>query len=73
MPENFWTVFIGAALLALIAAAVTCTVIVLRYKRKLRSPIYPIDRYASMSLNARRDDFIGATVTSVKLQSNKRK
>ncbi len=72
MFEDFWLVFTWAAIVAVVATAITCTIIVTRYKKKLKAPIYPIDKYASLSLSVSRDDFIGSTVTKVRVASKKK-
>lgn len=73
MPENFGEILIWSAVLAFVAAIVACVIVIVRYKRKLKSPIYPIEKYADLSLNVSRDDFIGSTVTCVRVSSSKNK
>ncbi len=66
------TVIIVSALIAIVAAAVSVIVVVARYKNKLQSPIYPLDKYTSLSLSESRDIFIGKTVTRVRVNNNKK-
>ena len=73
MPENFPEILLWSGLLALVAGVVACVIVVVRYKRKLRSPIYPMNKYASLSLNVCQDNFLGSTVTRVKISSNKKR
>ena len=70
MPDNFYNLLAVSIALALIAAIVAVVIVVVRYKRKLKSPIYPINRYATLSLNACQDNFIGSTVTKVRVSSS---
>ncbi len=73
MPEDFWTVFTWAAIIAVVAAVASVIAVVVKYKKKLKAPIYPIDRYANLALFARRDDFIGSNITRVRVSSSKNK
>lgn len=73
MPDNFWNILAWSGVFAFVAAAVACIIVVVRYKRKLRSPIYPINKYANLSLNACQDNFLGSTVTRVKISSSNKK
>lgn len=54
----------------LIAAAITFACIVHSYKTKLHSEKYPLDRYATLDLKERRDDFCGSFVTRRRIQSS---
>ena len=73
MGEEFWTVFTWAIIIAVIAAIAACVAVVVRYKKKLKAPIYPIEKYARLDLSARRDDFINRNVTRVRVSSNKKR
>lgn len=72
MPD-IATVIVWASIIATVITAIVVTTIIRRYKTKLKSPIYPIDRYARLDLNAWRDDFIGSTVTRVRVSSSKKR
>lgn len=73
MPENIEMITAWAAMLALVAAIVAVVIVVTKYKKKLKSPIYPVKKYTSLALSDARDDFIGKTVTTVKISSNKKR
>ena len=72
MFENFEVVLVWASIIAVVATIITCVVIINRYKTKLKSPIYPVDKYAALSLSVARDDFIGSTTTRVRVSSPKK-
>ena len=66
---------IGTAILIGVISGVAFTgifagVTVYSYKRKLRSEIYPLDRYASLELTGRSDIFMGKIVTSRTINTN---
>lgn len=71
MSDNFSAILIWSIVIAVIAATIAVVAVIIRYKKKLKAPIYPIDRYASLSLFARRDDFIGSNVTRVRISSKR--
>ncbi len=73
MFEDFYIVLIWSSIIAVVATIIACTIIVTRYKKKLKAPIYPVDKYASLSLSVARDDFLGSTITKVRVSSSKRK
>ncbi len=58
--------------LALIIAGVVCGIIIYKYKKKLKSPIYPLDRYARLTLIGADsgDRFINKTLTRVRINTN---
>lgn len=57
--------------LALVIAGIVCGIIIYKYKKKLKSPIYPLDRYAKLNLIAAdsRDAFLHKTVTRVRVNN----
>lgn len=73
MFEDFYVVLIWASIIAVVATIIACTIVVTRYKKKLKAPIYPVDKYAALSLAGARDDFLGSTVTRVRVASRKNK
>ena len=54
----------------IVVAGIVCFAIVKRYKKALQSPIYPLEHYASLDLTHRRDNFIGKTVSRVRVSSS---
>lgn len=55
------------------AALGTAIGIVYSYKRKSRSPQYPLERYASLNLTNRMDIFLRRHVTRTKMSSSNNK
>ena len=58
-----------------IVGGVTIGIIIYQYKRKVKSPIYPLEKYTTLDLNhfACSDMFLRRTVTKVRINSgNKR-
>lgn len=72
LPENFTLILVWSLILAAVATAVTIILIVRNYKNKLKAPIYPIDKYATLNLTGRRDDFLHSNVTRVRVSSSNR-
>ena len=73
MHENFWQIFAVSVALAVVAALVACIIVIVKYKKKLKSPIYPVERYANLALNVCQDNFLGSTVTRVKISSSNKR
>ena len=69
-----WSDFLAALPLACAAAFLialgVCIAIVVSYKRKVKSPTYPLTDFTSLELTSRSDLYIGKTVTRVRIQSN---
>jgi hypothetical protein len=61
--EHISTAILIGAASGVIVTGIFAGVVVYSYKRKLRSEIYPLDRYASLELTGRTDIFIGKFVT----------
>ena len=58
--------------LAVVISAIVCGIIIYKYKKKLKSPIYPLDRYARLDLipaNSR-DIFLHKTLTRVRINTS---
>lgn len=54
---------------ALVAAGASVGAVIISYKKKLKSPIYPLTDYADLTLTERSDVFLGKTVTKVRISS----
>ena len=67
----FITVLIVSIVAALIAAGITVGIIIYRYKRKLKSPIYPLSKYATLTLDYSSDNFLGSSVTRTRVSSSR--
>ncbi len=57
---------------AVIIAGIVCGIIIYKYKKKLKSPIYPLDRYARLHLIPQnsRDIFLHKTLTRVRINTS---
>jgi hypothetical protein len=66
-------VIIISVILAVLAAVGVCVGVIIKYKRGLDSPIYPIDRYTKLDLTHREDRFLNRHVTRVKISSDSNK
>ena len=66
-----WVIVIAvAAVLAALAGAGAIFGVYYLYKRKLKSPIYPLSKYARMQLTHANDVFLGSNVTRVRVSSS---
>ena len=72
MTDGINNLILVSAAIGFIAALITCIVIVYRYKKKLKAPIYPVDKYAQLSLSDARDNYLTTTVTRVRVASSKK-
>jgi uncharacterized membrane protein YgcG len=65
------TILISFAISVVIASLV-CGIIIYKYKKKLKSPIYPLDRYATLGLipENSRDIFLHKTLTRVRINTS---
>ena len=72
MTPEMAELLITSGVIGFIVALITCIVIIYKYKKKLKAPIYPIDKYAQLSLSDSRDNYITTTVTRVRVASSKR-
>ena len=70
MPENFDVMLIWSVIFAVVVTAIVVILILRRYKNKLKAPIYPVDKYACLSLARVEDSFLDRTVTRVRVSSS---
>ncbi len=72
LQEPWWNTVLVSFIIALVIGAVTVTCVVYRYKRKLKAPVYPLDRYARLNLSVDEcsDIFIGSTVSKVRINTS---
>lgn len=62
-------VIVATAVVTALAGGGTALGIFLSYKRKQRSPSYPLSRYANLNLTAADDSFIGSNVVRTRINS----
>lgn len=72
LQESFIRTLVISIILAVIIAAIPTIIIVVKYKRKLKSASYPLERYASLSLNEGEcsDFFIGSFITKTRINTS---
>ncbi|MBQ9804998.1 MAG: TPM domain-containing protein [Clostridia bacterium] len=60
---SYWIIAIVALIIALVIGAFACVSVYASYKQKNKSVDYPLDRYATLELTAKQDQFTGSFVT----------
>lgn len=73
MSDEIIFLLVASGIVSLVAALVACLIVIFRYKKKLKAPIYPVDKYARLILSDSRDNYIGTTVTRVRIVESKNK
>ena len=66
----FGTVLLIAISVGVIGATIVCVFVIVKYKTKLKSASYPIDKYASLELRTKEDIFLGTSVSKVRVASS---
>lgn len=61
---------IGLIVFSLLAGGVAVISVIVVYKRKLKSPIYPLSKFTKLDLTEQTDIFLGKTVTRTKTSSS---
>ncbi len=61
------TVIIISSVIALCSGGATIGIIIYKYKKKLKSPVYPLSKYANMDLEHSSDNFLGSAVTRTRV------
>ena len=69
LRNSFKAVFVPALLISLCVATGLSVYVFLRYRKKLHSTSYPLDKYASLSLNVANDNLINRTITSARVST----
>ena len=70
MTEDIALIIVISIVGGLIAAAITCFSIYKKYKTKLKAPVYPVEHYTSLELSSSSDNFVGRTVTRVRVNNS---
>ena len=63
-------VIVISILIALLSGIAAAGGVYFSYKRKLKSPIYPLSKYARLSLDYHSDDFLGSSVTRTRINTS---
>ena len=66
-------IILASVIVAIAAAAAVCVGVIVKYKRGLDSPIYPLEHYTKLELTHRDDRFLNRHVTKVRVSSDSKK
>lgn len=69
LRNSFKTVFIPSLIISLAVAVGALVFVFFKYRKKLHSASYPLEKYASLNLNVSDDRFITKTVTRVRVKT----
>lgn len=64
------SVIVFTVIASLASGGIAVGTVVYKYKKKLKSPIYPLSKYARLSLDYQSDQFLGSTVTRTRVSSS---
>jgi len=70
LRNSLKSVLIVSIIISVVTAGISVLIVVLKYRKKLHSVSYPLDKYARLDLNVRDDNFINKTVTRVRVNSS---
>lgn len=56
--------------ISFVIAIITCSIVIAKYKMKMRPTNYPLDKYAKMQLKNKEDVFVNKVVTTRRIQTN---
>lgn len=70
LRNSFKSVLIPSLVISILVAVGVVVFVVLRYRKKLHSVSYPLEKYATLDLSIANDNFIHKTVTSVRVNSS---
>lgn len=56
--------------ISVVIAIITCSIVIAKYKMKMRPTNYPLDKYAKMQIINKEDVFVGKFVTTRRIQTN---
>ncbi len=68
--NSLTAVIVVTVVLALVAGGSTVGVVLYKYKKKLKSPSYPLSKFATMNLGHSADIFLGAAVTKTRINNS---
>ncbi len=70
LRNSFKNVFIPSLVISLMIAIGASVGVMLKYRKKLHSESYPLDRYAKLDLSVANDNFITKTVSRVRVRDS---
>lgn len=68
--EPFYETLLISLAIGVSVALITCGIVFSAYKVKLKSEIYPLERYASMKLRSSHDVFLGSSVVKTRVNTS---
>ena len=66
------TVVLVGVIVGLVCAAAAIVGVILSYKRKNRSPIYPLDKFTDLDLREKTDRYLYTRTTTRQINTNKK-
>jgi len=66
------TVVLIGVIVGLVCAAAAIVGVILSYKRKNRSPIYPLDKFTDLDLHEKTDRYLYTRTTTRQINTNKK-
>ncbi len=66
------TVVLIGVIVGLVCAAAAIVGVILSYKRKNRSPIYPLDKFTDLDLREKTDRYLYTRTTTRQINTNKK-
>ena len=63
-------IVLTTVIVGVVGGIVACVCVAVKYKTKVKSPIYPLDKYATLELTDSRDVFVTQYVTRVRINNS---
>ncbi len=72
LQEPFYITLIISSVIAIVIAGIVSGIIIYKYKRKQKTPTYPLEKYASMIIEEQMcsDMFVGSSITRTRVSSS---
>lgn len=70
LRNSFKSVFITSLIISIIVGTVATVCVALKYRKKLHSVSYPLEKYARLNLSVANDNFKNKTVTRVRVKDS---
>jgi uncharacterized membrane protein YgcG len=72
LRQPLWKTLLISLVIGVLVSAAVCGGVIYKYKRKLKAPSYPLDKYASLELNAAlcNEMFIGSFIKKTRISSS---
>lgn len=70
MQDSEKSIDLVKVVISIAAGIIAVVVVIVIYKTKLKSPVYPLSEFTELKLTERQDYFVGKTVSRVKIESS---